>query len=100
MLTGVLKPDEALAGFGYPVVWLIVSAFFISRGFLVTGLGLRIAYLFSGMTHYGTGPAPVFFGTGYVRMGDWWRLGGLLSVVNILTYFVAGGLWWKVLGIC
>ncbi len=46
MLTGVLKPDEALAGFGYPVVWLIVSAFFISRGFLVTSLGLRIAYLF------------------------------------------------------
>ena len=55
--------------------------------------------LFSGMTHYGTGPAPVFFGTGYVEMGDWWKLGGLLSVVNILIYFVAGGLWWKVLGI-
>ena len=55
--------------------------------------------LFSGMTHYGTGPAPVFFGTGYVEMGDWWKLGGLLSVVNILIYFVAGGLWWKALGI-
>ena len=55
--------------------------------------------LFSGMTHYGTGPAPVFFGTGYVRMGHWWKLGGLLSVVNILIYFVAGGLWWKLLGI-
>ena len=55
--------------------------------------------LFSGMTHYGTGPAPVFFGTGYVEMGDWWKLGGLLSVVNILIYFVAGGLWWKVLGV-
>ena len=55
--------------------------------------------LFSGMTHYGTGPAPVFFGTGYVELGDWWKLGGLLSVVNILIYFVAGGLWWKVLGI-
>ena len=55
--------------------------------------------LFSGMTHYGTGPAPVFFGTGYVQMSDWWKLGGLLSVVNILIYFIAGGLWWKVLGI-
>ena len=31
--------------------------------------------LFAGVTHYGTGPAPVLFGSGYVEMGDWWRLG-------------------------
>ena len=32
-------------------------------------------------------------------MGDRWKLGGLLSLVNVLIYFIAGGLWWKVLGI-
>ena len=55
--------------------------------------------LFSGMTHYGTGPAPVFFGSGYVEMGTWWRLGGVISVVNILIWLIVGGLWWKFLGI-
>ena len=55
--------------------------------------------LFSSMTHYGTGPAPVLFGSGYVEMGTWWKLGGLISVVNILIWMGIGGLWWKVLGI-
>ncbi|GIS64764.1 MAG: hypothetical protein CM1200mP3_10120 [Chloroflexota bacterium] len=37
--------SEALSGFGNRVIWLIVTAFFISRGFMKTGLGARIAYL-------------------------------------------------------
>jgi len=55
--------------------------------------------LFSSMTHYGTGPAPVFFGSGYVEMGDWWKSGFIISVVNIVIWLGIGGLWWKVLGI-
>lgn len=55
--------------------------------------------LMSSMTHYGTGPAPVFFGSGYVEMGTWWRLGFLISVVNIVIWLGIGGLWWKVLGL-
>ena len=55
--------------------------------------------LFAGMTHYGTGPAAVLFGSGYVEMGAWWKLGALLSVVNILVWLGFGGLWWKALGI-
>lgn len=55
--------------------------------------------LFSGTTHYGTGPAPIFFGASYVELGDWWKLGALLSVVNILIWLLVGGLWWKFLGL-
>lgn len=55
--------------------------------------------LFSSMTHYGTGPAPIFFGAGYVDLGTWWKLGALISVVNISIWLVAGSLWWKVLGL-
>lgn len=55
--------------------------------------------LFSSMTHYGTGPAPVLFGSGYVPMSDWWRIGALISVVNIVIWLGIGGLWWKVLGL-
>ncbi len=53
--------------------------------------------LFSSMTHYGTGPAPVFYGSGYVSMGVWWRLGFVISLVNIFIWLGVGGLWWKVL---
>jgi DASS family divalent anion:Na+ symporter len=55
--------------------------------------------LFSSMTHYGTGPAPVLYGAGYVRLLDWWKLGALISVVNIVIWLGVGGLWWKVVGL-
>ncbi len=55
--------------------------------------------LFGSLTHYGAGPAPVLFGSGYVEMGDWWKLGGLISVVNLIIWLGIGGLWWKVIGV-
>jgi DASS family divalent anion:Na+ symporter len=55
--------------------------------------------LFSSLTHYGTGPAPVFFGSGYVELGTWWKLGALTSILNILIWLIGGGLWWKLLGL-
>ncbi len=45
-LTETLTLKQALAGYGDPVTWLVVLAFFISHGFIKTGLGLRIAYYF------------------------------------------------------
>ncbi len=45
-LTGVLPIDQALAGYGDPIVWLVLAAFFMSRGMIKTGLGRRIAFLF------------------------------------------------------
>ncbi len=35
---------EAFSGFSNDIVWLIVFAFFIARGFISTGLGNRLAY--------------------------------------------------------
>jgi len=35
----------------------------------------------------------------HVDLGVWWKLATLASVVNILIWLVAGGLWWKVLGL-
>jgi DASS family divalent anion:Na+ symporter len=55
--------------------------------------------LSSGMTHYGTGPAPVYYGAGYLSLPDWWRIGAIVSVVNIVIWLGIGGIWWKVLGI-
>lgn len=44
ILTKTLAFGEALSGFSHPVVWLVVVIFFISKAFLKTGLGFRIAY--------------------------------------------------------
>lgn len=45
-VTGTMTPAEALRGYADPLVWLVLCAFFISRGVMKTGLGERIAYLF------------------------------------------------------
>ncbi len=47
-VTGFLnlaKLNELLTGFSNPTIWLIVSAFMLSRGFSKTGLGRRVAYM-------------------------------------------------------
>jgi divalent anion:Na+ symporter, DASS family len=45
VLLGVQPIAKALAGYGDPIVWLVLAAFFMSRGMLKTGLGRRIAFL-------------------------------------------------------
>jgi len=45
-ITKTMPAREALAGYADPLVWLVLCAFFMSRGVLNTGLGRRIAYLF------------------------------------------------------
>jgi DASS family divalent anion:Na+ symporter len=61
---------------------------------------LSLAYfsnLNAAMTHYGTGSAPVYLGTGYVSQRTWWKVGFLLSLVNIALWLGGGLLWWKLL---
>jgi DASS family divalent anion:Na+ symporter len=55
--------------------------------------------LFAGLTHYSAATAPIYFGSGYVSAGVWWKMGLLVSLVNIPIWLVLGGLWWKALGI-
>lgn len=51
------------------------------------------------LTHYGTAPAPILFGSGYVDLVTWWRLGAIISVFHMIIWFVIGPAWWKVIGI-
>ena len=62
---------------------------------------LPLAYFCSlnaAITHYGTGSAPVFFGAGYVRQGEWWRIGFLLSLTDLAIWLGVGLVWWKLIG--
>ncbi|HEX5152535.1 MAG TPA: anion permease [Parafilimonas sp.] len=54
--------------------------------------------IFGVLTHYGHGPAPVFYGSGYVEMKDWWTRGFMIGIVLLLVYMGIGGLWMKVIG--
>lgn len=45
-VVGALPVREALAGYADPIVWLVLAAFWMSRGMVKTGLGRRIALLF------------------------------------------------------
>lgn len=59
---------------------------------------LCTANLTAGLTHYGTTTGPILFGTGYVTRSDWWTVGFVTSVANIVIWLTAGAAWWKWLG--
>jgi len=50
------------------------------------------------LTHYATGTSPIIFGSGFVTMGNWWRVGAVMCVIELLVFAVIGGAWWKLLG--
>jgi divalent anion:Na+ symporter, DASS family len=50
------------------------------------------------LTHYAAGMAPIYFGAGYIEQGTWWRIGFMVSVVNLVIWLGLGLVWWKALG--
>jgi DASS family divalent anion:Na+ symporter len=55
--------------------------------------------LFSSTTHYGTGAAAMYYGSGYVTISSWWYVGFIVSVTNLLIWLGLGGVWWKFLNL-
>jgi DASS family divalent anion:Na+ symporter len=58
-----------------------------------------ISGLMGGITHYATGPAPIYFGAGYIPQGTFWKLGFIVSVVNMIVFVGFGSFWWKIVGL-
>jgi len=78
---------------------MLVAAVAVDTPPLLAALVLAyFSNLFMGITHYGTGNAPPWFGLGYVTLKDWWGKAFILSVINIFIWVVIGGAWWLVLG--
>jgi L-tartrate/succinate antiporter len=42
------------------------------------------------LTPYATGPAPVYFGSGYIERRDFWRLGFIFGLIFLITLLVIG----------
>ncbi|KAF2571857.1 hypothetical protein F2Q70_00006239 [Brassica cretica] len=49
-----------------------------------------LSNLMGGLTHYGIGSAPIFYGANYVPLSKWWGYGFLISIVNILIWLGTG----------
>jgi DASS family divalent anion:Na+ symporter len=67
---------------------------------LLAALGLAFfSNLNASLTHYGTGPAPIYYGAGYADLKTWWGIGFVASLVNIVIWLGIGPFYWKALGL-
>jgi DASS family divalent anion:Na+ symporter len=66
---------------------------------LVTLLFAYASNLYAGLTHYGNGPAPILYGVGFVSIAKWWKVGFVISLINICIWVGVGLFWWKILGL-
>ncbi len=55
--------------------------------------------LYQAITHYSSGPAAIFFAGGYIGQREWWKLGFIVTLTNVLIWSILGTFWWKVLGL-
>ena len=58
-----------------------------------------LSNLFGCLTHYGSGPAPILYGAGYVKVNTWWKIGFFMSLVYLAIYLGLGSVYWKILGL-
>ncbi len=56
------------------------------------------ANLFGSLTHYASGPAAVFHGSGYTRLSEVMKAGFLMALRSWAVWGVVGMAWWRVLG--
>ena len=51
------------------------------------------------LTHYGGGPSPVYFASGYVSVRQWWTVGFVISLLHVAVWMGIGPFWWRAIGI-
>lgn len=96
------------AHYGFASITAHVTAMFIPFLTVMLAAGappalavLGLAYasnLQASLTHYGTTPAPIYFGAGYVTLREWWTIGFVISLVTLTIWGTLGLAWWKLLG--
>lgn len=91
---------SSLAQVGAMYAPFLIASIAIGTPALLAALFLGfLSNLFGCLTQYGSGPAPILYGSGYVPLGTWWRLGFIVSLTNIVIWIGVGAIWWKFLGI-
>jgi DASS family divalent anion:Na+ symporter len=57
-----------------------------------------LSTLSGGLTHYGIGSAPIYFGAGYFSTRQWWRIGFIVSTLHLILWTALAAAWWKMIG--
>ena len=78
LLPAMLTIAAAIPGINMPVYCLM----------MVTSLGLMGI-----ITPYGTGPSPIFYGSGYLPTKDYWRLGTIFGAIFLAGLMLIGYPW-------
>ncbi|WP_241623510.1 anion permease [Rosenbergiella epipactidis] len=82
LLPAILTIGAAIPGIDMPIFCLL----------LVTSLGIMGI-----ITPYGTGPSPIYYGSGYLPTKDYWRLGSIFGVIFLLALLFIGYPWMKMI---
>lgn len=82
----------------YPAFLAVLAAKGAPHGLIVYAFACFVN-LSAGLTSYGTTPAPMFFAHEYTPFATWWRIGFVVSLVNIAIWTTVGFAWWKLLRI-
>jgi len=103
----VLLQIYFFAHYAFASITAHVTAMFVPFLIVILAAGtptylavLSLAYfsnLAAALTHYGTTPAPIYFGAGYTTQRTWWTLGLITSLITIAVWTIVGFTWWKVL---
>lgn len=90
--------NTAHVGAMYPAFLLVAIALGTPPAFAILVFAFSSS-LMGCLTHYSSGPAPLFYGSGYIEIKDWWRIGFILSIAHLVVWVGLGSIWWKVLGL-
>lgn len=83
-------------------MFLPFATVLITKGIPIGLVVLVFAFcstLAAGLTHYGTTPAPMYYATGYVDVRMWWKIGVIVSLVNLAVWLSVGPVWWRMVGV-
>lgn len=90
--------NSAHVGAMYGAFLMVIIGLGINANLAILCLAFASA-LCGGLTHYGSGPAPIYYGSGYVDIKSWWKLGFIVSVSNIIIFLGLGSIIWKWFGL-
>ncbi len=65
---------------------------------LVVGIIAYVSSLCGCLTNYSTGPVIIYFGNGYSKPSNWFKIGFYVSIYHLIIWSLFGSLWWKYIG--